>query len=251
MAVAAAEYNPRLPMTVHRDQDQVRPLYGALELGAQSIECDVHVMPSGAVLVGHDRGDEAKTLEAEYLRPLTRLFSTKRVVREFTLLIDVKTEASSSFTKIHSILTKYSDFLTSFDPKAGLQVRQLRIIISGNRDKSAIKETMPRIAFYDGRSEDITADMDPTFMPMVSDKWSKVMKSWFGCFACCRCTESPGNIRRHLVPKVDAVAHVGITFRTWAMPENEETWELLKPLSTRGFVYNTDVPHLLSRVLLA
>jgi hypothetical protein len=243
-------YRADFPVTVHRDQDQVNPLYGALEKGCQYIEFDVH-LEGESLLVGHDAGSSDQTLESVYLKPLQELDRLGSLDGEFTLIVDVKTKAEETFAAIQETLAKYGSMLTSYDEGTGLVKRHVRVIISGNRDKGAIAEARPRLAFYDGRIEDFSSPIDPCFMPIVSEKWGKIFQrrtgSWLPAFEFIyrwlpswlndsSIAEGP------IKDAVDAAQKAGVVFRPWAMPEDEHTWHLLAQFKERGFVYNTDIP---------
>src|SRR5262245_15206108 len=79
----------------HNDQENARPLAGALELSFCSVEVDVHLV-GDQLLVGHDpeQLDPARTLEAIYLDPLAA--SPHAVI----LMLDVKTEALPTWEAI-------------------------------------------------------------------------------------------------------------------------------------------------------
>jgi len=228
MFMAAVGYRPDLAVTVHRDQDQERPLYGALEKGCRYIEFDVH-LKGGELLVGHDAGEVGKTFESTYLEPLSKLAAVHALEGEFTLIVDVKTKAKETFAAIQGRLAGYAAVLTQYDREAGLVKKSIRIIISGNRDKKAITEANPRLAFYDGRLGDLSKRIDSNVMPLVSDKWAKIVKH-------------KRSLVTDIADRVELAAEAGIAFRPWAMPEQERVWIALAPLVEWGFVYNTDRP---------
>lgn len=239
-------YFPSLPITVHKDQDQEKPLYGALEKGCKYIEFDLHLAENGDLLVGHDEGAKGKTLENIYLNPLLALNNAGSLGGEFNLIVDVKTKAEETFVAIKNLLEKYSSMLTMYYEGTGLIQRQIKVIISGNRDKAAIEKARPRLAFYDGRIGDLCGSLDSRFMPLISENWNKILlprpRMADGCSSAAHLIDLDDSIKTTIEDKVTTVAQAGVVFRPWAMPEEEHTWQLLAHLRERGFVYNTDYP---------
>jgi hypothetical protein len=239
-------YVPNQAITVHRDQDQKVPLYGALEKGCKYIEFDLHLAENGELLVGHDKGERDKTIESVYLNPLYNLNQAGFLGGEFNLIVDIKTKAKETFSALQKVLKKYSSMLTTYHEDTGLIQRKVKVIISGNRDKAAIAKARPRLAFYDGRIDDLSGSLDPSFMPLISEKWEKVLHPQLGYWSLMGMgyyvIDLDNSIREIIKDKVNTAARAGIAFRPWAMPEKEHTWRLLADLREQGFVYNTDYP---------
>src|SRR5688500_7374532 len=89
-------------MHSHNDYERARPLFDAIEHGACSIEADVHLV-EGSLLLAHEPEDVTpeKTLEALYLEPLAT------VEGELTLLVDVKSEAESTYAALREVFDRY------------------------------------------------------------------------------------------------------------------------------------------------
>ena len=94
----------------HNDYEHARPLFDALDCGFGSIEADVHLV-NGMLLVSHDAKDvnPARTLEALYLAPLRERVRANggRVYRggpTIVLLVDVKTEAETTYAALDAVL---------------------------------------------------------------------------------------------------------------------------------------------------
>lgn len=236
--MAVSGYTPRLPVTVHRDQDQKNPLFGALETGCEFIEFDVHLV-KGQLLVGHDAGDPTKTMEAIYMDPLAKLSQEGELHGQFSLIVDIKTEAGETFARIQKVLMNYVPMLTSFDGTV-LERRHVQVIISGNRDRKAIEAARPRLAFYDGRLSDFKSPIDPMLMPLLSDKYLKVV----GKIAFLKSVlRIPPTMHSYVTPMLEAAVEAGIRFRMWAVPDLEGVWDKLRSLEHDGtYVYNTDTP---------
>src|SRR5687767_9869260 len=101
--LAAADPIPLPQAHAHNDYEHRRPLMDALEHGFCSVEADVWLV-NGRLLVAHDLKDARpeRTLEKLYLDPLRRrveenggrIFGTGPA---FTLLIDVKSDATNTY----------------------------------------------------------------------------------------------------------------------------------------------------------
>src|SRR5262245_19946282 len=94
----------------HNDYEHTRPLLDTLDHGFCSVEADIWVTPKG-LLVAHDRKDlkPDRTLEKLYLDPLSERVKVNggRVYRDgppFYLLIDVKTDADSTYEALDNVL---------------------------------------------------------------------------------------------------------------------------------------------------
>src|SRR5687767_9135523 len=96
-ACRAAE--PLARAHAHNDYEHARPLLDALDHGFCSVEADIHLV-NGQLLVAHDPNevDPARTLEGLYLQPLKARFEKRPNAPEFSLMIDIKTEAEPTYT---------------------------------------------------------------------------------------------------------------------------------------------------------
>lgn len=210
----------------HNDYLHARPLLDALDHGFCSIEADIYLV-EGALLVAHDRKDVRpdRTLEALYLDPLrTRIRENGgRAYRDgppITLLVDVKSEAPSTYTALEAVLAKYADILTVFE--AGRErPGAVTVIVSGNRAPTEVANRARRYSALDGRATELDASVPASLYPWISENWSK-LSAWRG--------EGP-------MPAADlaslhswverAHAH-GRKLRFWNTPETEEAWSLLR-----------------------
>src|SRR5207247_7535816 len=120
-------------------------------------EADVFLV-NGRLLVGHDADklEPGRTLESLYLDPLLkrieanggRLFA---VGPPATLLIDVKSEAASTYRELREILKKYTAILTRFE-NGKVFTNALTVIVSGNRAKEMMASEPVRSAGMAGRT---------------------------------------------------------------------------------------------------
>ncbi len=165
----------------HNDYEHPRPLLDALEHGFTSVEADIWLR-DGDLLIGHDEADldPARTLRALYLEPLREQVGTGSITAAspLRLLIDIKTGGQSTYSALSAVLRAYADILTRAE-NGRVTPGPVMAIVSGNRPKEAIAADEPRYAFYDGRLADLDSGLPPSFMPLVSDNWTKHF-SWTG-----------------------------------------------------------------------
>ncbi|MCC9712099.1 phosphatidylinositol-specific phospholipase C/glycerophosphodiester phosphodiesterase family protein [Streptomyces sp. MNU76] len=164
----------------HNDYEHPRPLLDALDHRFGSVEADIFLV-GDQLLVAHDPADldPARTLEALYLEPLAaRVRANRGSVhrghrRPLQLLIDIKTEGSSTYLELDRHLRRYRHLFTTY---AHGRVRQgaVTAVISGDRAARVPMEAQRvRRAFYDGRLADLvsTTPAPASFIPLVSDNW--------------------------------------------------------------------------------
>lgn len=125
-ATAAAQ--PVAPLArahAHNDYEHTRPLLDALERGFTSVEADVWLV-GGELLVAHDLSATrpSRTLRSLYLDPLRRLVQQTggRVYAgyafPFMLLVDIKSDAATTYQRLHEQFRDYEPILTVFGPAA-------------------------------------------------------------------------------------------------------------------------------------
>jgi hypothetical protein len=220
----------------HNDYLHKRPLLDALAHGFCSAEADVFLV-DGVLLVAHERSslDKRKTLKALYLDPLLERTreNSGRVHKGgpvFTLLIDIKDDAGKTYAALHSLLEKYAGMLS--EVRGGkYRARAVKVVISGNRPRLLMKSQEIRFAGVDGRIGDLDSREPAHFLPMISDRWSKVFK-WRG-----KGTISPAEAAR--LREIVRKAHTaGRVVRFWATPEDPAVWKVL--LESGVDLLNTD-----------
>src|SRR5688500_10395223 len=106
-ASRAAEPTPLRRAHAHNDYEHARPLFDAIDRGFCSVEADVYLV-DGQLLVAHDRKDvkSERTLTSLYLEPLRQRVRQNggRVFHAgpgIVLLVDVKSEAGSTYAALH------------------------------------------------------------------------------------------------------------------------------------------------------
>lgn len=190
----------------HNDYLHARPLFDALDHHACSIEADVHLV-DGALLVAHDANQvmPGRTLESLYLDPL-RANGT----HDITLLIDVKTDARTTYPVLRDTLLRYTDL-------------QITYLISGNRDVEQIAGDDARPAAIDGVLADLDLDPPPAsdLVPLVSDDWRKYF-TWVGGME-----KMPVPERKKLVELVEKAHAQQRRIRFWDTFDLFEVWQEL------------------------
>jgi hypothetical protein len=210
----------------HNDYEQERPLFQALELGYQMIEADIHLI-DGNLYVSHDHPEDLERtplLQDLYLDPLAEHIERMdgEVLPEsdvpFYLVIDVKTEAETTYRVLTDVLEPYRELFTR--KKDGEFIHgPVRLLISGNRPQ--LTEDEPdRIALIDGRIPDIGTGLSSDVYPMISDNWNNYF-NWDGT------GEMPAEEYEELVSITERVHEEGKMIRFWATPDLESVWEVL------------------------
>ena len=155
----------------HNDYEHRRPLFDALEHGFTSIEADVFLV-KGQLLVGHhkDSLDASRSLEGMYLAPLRAHVRRRGSGPQLQLLIDVKSNAESTYAALDPLLRRYGDVLAG----GGTKDKPVAAVISGERDTATMRRSPRRYASVDGRPADILSPGG--LVPLISEDWGKFTK---------------------------------------------------------------------------
>jgi hypothetical protein len=225
----------------HNDYEHDRPLYDALDHGFNSVEADIFLVDDD-LFVAHNARDITpdRTLRLLYLDPLR-----KRIMKnggrvytngpQFTLLIDIKTDAVETYKALDKILAEYRDIFISFGPD-GRSDKAVLAIITGNRPRELIESQKLRYAGCDGRLTDPESEYSADLIPMISDNWKKYFK-WDGT------GEMSAEEHDRLREIVEKSHKKGRLVRFWSTPDNpsparEVLWREL--LSAGVDLINTD-----------
>jgi hypothetical protein len=206
----------------HNDYEHPRPLLDALDQGFTSVEGDIFLV-GDQLLIGHNSSSlkPERTLEKLYLDPLRELARANggRVYRNgppFYLLIDVKTAAQPTYKRLHEVLSRYADVLTTIR-EGKVDAQAITVVVSGNRDKATMAEQKVRYAGLDGRAADLDAKDPADLMPWISDRWGALF-TWKGEGT------MPAAERENLQKMVRKAHAQGKLLRFWATPEHEAFW---------------------------
>lgn len=252
LAVPAAEPNLPTPLPqahAHNDYEHTRPLLDALEHGFCSVEADIWLV-GGQLLVAHDLNDAkaGRTLQALYLDPLLARVerNSGRVFRDgppFTLLVDVKSDATNSYLALRGALRPYAKMLTRFSSEK-TETNAVTVIVSGNRARGLMAAETNRLVAYDGRLADLDSGESRHFIPLVSDNWAQHFR-W-------RARKEEGRLpdaeRAKLKELVERAHRQGRRLRFWGTPESPEMWTELREAGAD--LINTDNLPGLRRFLL-
>lgn len=228
----SAQVTPLRQAHAHNDYEHARPLHDALDHGFTSVEADVWLV-DGKLLVAHDLADvdPARTLQSLYLDPLREIAAAGGGTvypgyhGRFQLLIDIKSEARSTYAALDKVLQQYQDVMTHWR-HGRTQQRAVDAVVSGNRPIDVMARQQVRYAGYDGRPSDLGSEMQPTLMPLVSDSWENQFE-WAGE------GPMPAAERKELRSLVATAHESGYLVRFWATPDEpgparEAVWTELR-----------------------
>lgn len=228
LAAHALRAQPALTRAhAHNDYQHARPLLDALERGYGSIEADVWLV-GGHLLVAHARDSVVadRTLERLYLAPLRDALAHDTSGRytataPLVLLIDVKSNAESTYAVLDPLLRRYDDVFTSFDGDRAT-ARPVLAVLSGNRPIATVRAAHARLVALDGRLSDLADRAAPSasVMPLVSASWDDVTK-WRGA------GPMPPKARAAVARAVARAHAQGRRLRYWGTPDDERVWRAL------------------------
>jgi hypothetical protein len=242
LIVGAEEPKPPAPLSqahAHNDYEHMRPLLDALDHGFCSVEADVWLV-NGQLLVAHDLKDAKpeRTLQALYLDPLRTRAARNggnvfRAGPPFTLLVDVKSDATNTYLALRDVLRPYAAMLTKFS-KDHTATNAITVIVSGNRARELMAAEMKRLAAYDGRLADLDTDDSRHLIPLISDNWALHFQ-WRA-----RADEGPlSDPERTKLRQLVGRAHQqGRRLRLWGVPDRRVVWKEL--LDAGVDLINTD-----------
>ena len=220
----------------HNDYLHERPLLDALDHGFTSVEADIFLV-QGKLLVAHDVTGlrPERTLAKLYLDPLReRIRSHDGWVfdkgRSLTLLVDIKSDAETTYAALHGVLAQYAEMLTTIADGV-LETKAVTVIISGNRPIETISKQKRRYAGIDGRLSDLDSTQPADLLPLISDNWRNHFQ-WAG--------EGPlPAVERDKLNAIVTKAHArGRRVRFWATPDRVAVWKELHAVGVD--LINTD-----------
>jgi hypothetical protein len=156
------------------------------------------------------------------------------------LLLDVKSEAKTTWAAIAKVLAGYEDILSVTRSKK-FQAKAVTVVVSGNCDRDGITGQEVRYAGIDGRQIDLDSQAATDLIPWISAHWGSAFK-WKG-------EGSMPAAEQAKLKDIVARAHKhNRAVRFWATPENPVVWEQL--LAAGVDLINTDQLPELRRFLL-
>lgn len=211
---------------VHAHNDYVHdyPFWEAYTAGAKSIEADVFER-GGELLVAHNPEDvtSERSLENMYFKPLSKVLQSEDF-EGLQLLIDFKTESSSTLAALVKLLGHYPELT---------QNEKLIIAVSGNRPEASNYKEYPDFIQFDHQD----------FKNWPSSKENIALLSlpfykfslWKGDLPL------PEKDRTKLKEAIEAAHERSLPIRFWATPDTGLGWETLQELGV-DFI-NTDRPY--------
>jgi glycerophosphoryl diester phosphodiesterase len=206
----------------HNDYEHKRPLLDALDQGFCSVEADVFLTKDGLLVAHTSFGlKPEKTLQKLYLDPLRERAQANggRIHKDeptFYLLIDIKTDAKTTYPALAKVLADYADIFTV--TKDGKTTKKaVTAIISGNCDRAAIAADKERYCAIDGRPKDLEGDDPADLVPWVSESWKTLFK-WKGDGPM---PDAEKTLLREHVRKAHAQNRL---VRFWGTPDGPAAW---------------------------
>lgn len=220
--VVARHHPPLRPLRqahAHNDYLHPHPLHDALSHGFTSVEADIFLV-DGELLVAHEATDldPTRTLASLYLDPLlARVRDNHGTVyagyrQPLQLLIDIKTDGAAAYLELDRQLRRYRRMLTSYHD-GRVRAGAVTPVISGDRAARVPMEAQrTRLAFYDGRLDDLGTAATASFIPLISSNWTESF-GWLGT------GPFPAAERDRLRTLVGAAHRDGQRVRFWATPD--------------------------------
>lgn len=222
-----AQVTPLPNAHAHNDYWHDRPLLDALSHGFTSVEADAMLI-DGELYVGHDipEGDHSlPTLQELYLKPLQERIEQQGgsvyagYDSSFYLMIDFKTEAQDTYTRLKEVLLPYQSML-SYTQGGTYHPGAVTIFISGNRPIEQVQQEDLKLVGLDGRPDDLGKGYSATLMPVISQHYRAIL-DWDG--------DKPISRKQmKALQKLTKQAHQeGKKVRLWATPEKTLVWKTL------------------------
>ncbi|PZR20650.1 MAG: alkaline phosphatase [Flavobacterium psychrophilum] len=219
----------------HNDYEQNVPFWKSLSAGVSSIEVDVFLQDK-KLLVGHNSNQlqAEKTFETLYLEPLQLAAKQKQLIgKPLQLLIDIKTDGTSTLLAIVASLKKYPELINNPD---------IRFVISGRQPEAKDYVSYPDFIFFDYQKSENLTDAQWKKVALISADFNKYSE-WNG---------KGRVIKSDSIKIVEALqsAHGkgkpfrflgnGKPFRLWGGPDCPTAWQFFASI---GIDYiNTDKP---------
>ncbi|MEU7344580.1 phosphatidylinositol-specific phospholipase C/glycerophosphodiester phosphodiesterase family protein [Streptomyces bacillaris] len=203
----------------HNDYLHPRPLHDALAHGFTSVEADIFLV-DGELLVAHEPAglDPRRTLAALYLEPLRALVRAghgsvyQHHRAPFQLLIDIKADGVAAYRELDRQLTRHGSLFTRYH-HGRVRPGAVTAVISGDRAARVPMEAQrTRLAFYDGRLDDLGTPAPASFAPLISANWTQTF-GWSGV------GPFPRAERDRLHALVATAHREGRRIRFWATPD--------------------------------
>ncbi|MDX2281150.1 MAG: alkaline phosphatase [Saprospiraceae bacterium] len=199
----------------HNDYQQAFPFWDAYNHGFGSMEADIFFIQN-KILVAHEVSelDPKRDLATLYLDPLRACIEKYKgnlsadTSRNLQLMIDLKTEGTSTLPALVKLLNRYPDITGN---------RHVKILISGNKPPVSTFRDYPSFILFDGNLEDTYS---PDIMPKIG-----MLSGNFAEYAQWNGKGVLTNSELHRLDSVIARAHAqGRRVRFWNAPDMVNAW---------------------------
>ena len=205
----------------HNDYEKPFPFRGAYNAGFGSIEADLHLV-NDTLWVAHDepRMGIDPGFESAYLQPLQEAvtknggFPYADHTKQLQLLIDLKTEAVPTLSKVVAVIRRYPDLANN---------QQIHFVISGSRPDPADWGQYPSFIWFDGNiGQSYTAAALGRIALMSADFHKYTAWNGKGRII--------GKERDTIQTLIESTHRLGKPVRFWASPDNINAWYQLMKL---------------------
>jgi len=213
----------------HNDYVHATPFHISYQWQVGYIEADIFLKDS-ALLVAHTAEEvtQSRTLDSLYLQPLQQHIAQNKghayldSLATLTLMIDIKTEGSTTLRLLQNLLTKYPQLVAC---------KTLRILISGNVPEPATWHHYASFIYFDGRPGVHYTESQLKRIGLISADF-KTFSSWNGVG-----TMKVAD-RNRISALITDVHHRGKKIRFWGTPDTAVAWRQFMSLGID--VLNTD-----------
>lgn len=217
-----------LPALSVDDYQQPRALFNALQLRFASTETDIYLVDD-ELRIGGDAADlmPGRTLGNLYLEPL-RLVTSRNggqvypeTTTPFILLIDIKTEALSTYQQLERSLGPYERQLTRFT-QTSTEARAVTVIVTGNVPKEHMATQVERFVATEASVAELTAgNLNRNLTPLIADDWGSLFQ-WRGAGT------MPLEELQRLEAFGDLARDYDVAVRFRSTPDIQPLWEALR-----------------------
>lgn len=206
----------------HNDYNHSIPFWTAYNAGFGSIEADI-ILRNGELYVAHDSTDIdlSRTLQTLYFKPLLQVIIQnkghvyKDTVKKLLLLIDLKTTAKPTLSKLLEVLNHYKEIITC---------STLKIVITGSQPGVNSFASYPSYIYFDGNLKMNYSPETLAKVALFSDSFRSYSK-WNG----------EGVLDDTAIVKIKRAvvkAHaLNKPIRLWAAPDSPNAWQQLMQLN--------------------
>ncbi len=203
----------------HNDYWRIRPLFDALNYRYNCVEADLWAI-DGKLYVAHDlpKPEPSLLFENMYLKPLAnRIRSQQGKIypgsdRPFFLMVDFKSEGEATYELLKKELEPYKELFCSVENES-YKEGPILLFISGNRPEKSLPKETSRIAFLDGKINELGKNIPTTLAPVISDNFKNYI-SWDGN------GEIPEDQLKKMQDIIRKVHSENKLFRWWGAPDN-------------------------------